>query len=196
MSKTYKVNEIFYSLQGEGARAGTANVFIRFSDCNLTCNFCDTEFISGKDWTAADLVSYVVSRYPEANAIIFTGGEPTLQVDKEIVDLFKAADFYLAMETNGSHKPVDGIDFIACSPKVAEHVLKKSFPNGVDELRYVRHTGQGLPQPEIKAEHYYLSPQCDGDKINVENMRYISQLCLKNPKWKLSVQQHKIWGVL
>jgi 7-carboxy-7-deazaguanine synthase len=79
---------------------------------------------------------------------------------------------------------------------VAEHVIKKNFPDGVNELRYVRHKGQSIPNPSIKAEHYWLSPHSDGFTINSENLKHCIKLCLENPKWKLSLQNHKIWNIL
>ena len=109
---------------------------------------------------------------------------------------FKTKGYYQAIETSGLHPGVEGLDFICVSPKVAEHVVKKNFPNGVTELRYVRHKGQDIPQPSVKAKYYWISPHSDGFTINTENLKHCIELCKENPQWKLSVQQHKIWMVL
>ena len=194
-----KISEIFYSLQGEGARAGTPNIFVRLQGCKAkhACYAlgikCDTEFESGSEWTLEELKKEL-ERYPAPN-IIWTGGEPLDQLTDEIVDYFK--EFYQAVETSGLHKPPAGIDFICISPKVAEHVIKKNFEGvEVHELRYVRHKGQEIPQPSINAENYYISPHSYGWDLNFENVRHCINLVKENPKWKLSLQQHKIWNVL
>ena len=184
--------EIFYSLQGEGFRAGTAHIFIRLSGCNLECKFCDTEFISGKETNINELYEHLI-QYPCKN-IIWTGGEPTIQLTAEIIAFFKDKGYYQSIETNGSNPIPAGIDFVCCSPKVAEHVLRKKVKR-VNELRYVRNHTQSLPVPMIEADHYYLSPQCDGDKINYKNLEHCIKLILENPQWKLSLQQHKIWKI-
>ena len=86
--------------------------------------------------------------------------------------------------------------FVCVSPKVAEHIVAKNFPDGVDELRYVRHVGQSIPNPSVKAKHYWISPHSDGFVINNENLVHCIKLCKQNPTWKLSIQQHKVWNVL
>lgn len=189
------VNEIFYSLQGEGIRAGYPSVFIRLSGCNLTCGFCDTEFESGKTMSVDELAKYI-SKFP-CKEIVWTGGEPGLQLTKEIIEYFKSLGYFQAIETNGSVKIPDNIDHITLSPKVAEHIISKNFPNGVTELKYVIHTGKlSVPEPGTKAEYYWLSPQSDGNTINQNNLKYCIELCLKQPKWKLTLQTHKVWKVL
>lgn len=192
-----KVNEIFYSLQGEGARAGEPSIFIRLSGCDLTCGFCDTEFTSGKEMAVVEIIEYCQKKFPKCFWIIWTGGEPALQLTKEIVQSFKQAGYSQAIETNGNHPVPDNLDFITLSPKVAEHILGKNFPKEVSEMRYVRHSGQmNVPETKIKAQHYFLSPMFDGDKVNKENLRHCISLCLKNPKWKLSIQLHKLLKIL
>lgn len=193
-----KVTEVFYSLQGEGYRTGQPSVFIRLSGCNLTCSFCDTDFESSVEWTPEQIEAEIKKRgWGHAKWIVWTGGEPTLQLTDAIVEHFKAAGWKQAIETNGSHPTPTGIDWVACSPKVAEHVLVKSFPNGVDELRYVRHAGQpGIPKPMIPAKQKYLSPSFDGDKLNQKNLAHCIKLCLENPEWTLSVQSHKLTKIL
>lgn len=190
-----KINEIFYSLQGEGIRAGEPSIFIRLSDCNLTCGFCDTEFTSGLKMTNNEILK-IIKQYP-CNKIVWTGGEPGLQLNSEIVSWFKKENYYQCIETNGSVKLPPGIDFITLSPKVAEHVIEKNFKNGVTEIKYVRHSGQfSLPETKIKADHYFISPMSNGNNINIENLNHCIKLILKNPKWKLTLQNHKLWKVV
>ena len=197
-----RISEIFYSLQGEGARIGTPTVFIRTSGCKAknACYAlgikCDTEFESGKENTVEEILSWLQSNAPQCKEITWTGGEPTDQLTDEIVQFFKEKGYFQAIETSGLNKVPVGIDFICVSPKVAEHVIKKNFPEGVDELRYVRHKGQTVPEPSIKAKHYWLSPHSDGFTINSENLQHCIDLCIENGQWKLSLQNHKIWNVL
>jgi organic radical activating enzyme len=193
MADSYKISEIFFSLQGEGARAGTPNIFIRFAHCNLTCNFCDTEFESFTEMTKDQLHDELL-KYPCTN-LILTGGEPLLQVDQDLVDYLHTKGYFLCLETNGSMKPPTGIDHIVCSPKVAEHVVKQNFHDGVHELKYVRHTGQSIPVPQVKAEYYYLSPQAVGDLVPKDNLAYCIELVKQHPEWRLTVQNHKLWKV-
>ena len=197
-----KISEIFYSLQGEGARIGTPTVFIRLSGCK-TKNACfaagikcDTEFESGKNMSIEEIHKWLEINAPQCKEITWTGGEPLDQLTEEIIMWFKEKDYYQAIETSGLHPAPNGLDFICVSPKVAEHVIKKNFPNGVTELRYVRHKGQSVPEPSIAAEHYWLSPHSDGFTINSENLKHCIDLCIENPQWKLSLQNHKIWNIL
>ena len=193
------VSEIFYSLQGEGARAGTPNVFIRLQGCKTkhACAAygveCDTEFESGKEYD----INTLEARIKAFNCmnIIWTGGEPLDQLTNEITAYFKAKGYYQAIETSGLKPPVENLDFICVSPKVAEHIVKKNFSK-VNELRYVRHKGQEIPQPSVKADYYYISPHSDGFTINGENLKHCIELIKNNPTWRMSVQQHKLWSVL
>lgn len=200
--KSLKVSEIFYSLQGEGQRAGTPTFFIRLQGCKAknACFasgiVCDTEFESGMEIEIEQLRDMLLAESPDCKEITWTGGEPMDQLDAEIVKYFSDRGYYQAIETSGLHPCDIGIDFICVSPKVAEHVIKKNFPKGVTELRYVRHKGQSIPQPSILADYYWLSPHSDGFTINAENLKHCIDLCLKNPLWKLSIQQHKVWNVL
>jgi organic radical activating enzyme len=195
-----KISEIFYSLQGEGARAGTATIFIRLQGCKakFACASmgikCDTEFESGKEYSLDQLYNFIKDM--PSWEITWTGGEPTDQLTDEIVSYFKQKGYYQAIETSGLNPVCNGLDFVCISPKVAEHIIKKNFPNGCDELRYVRHKGQDIPQPAIEAKHYWISPHSDGFTINAENLKHCIELCLQNPKWKLSVQNHKLWNIL
>lgn len=192
---TLRVSEIFYSLQGEGRRVGEASIFVRLSGCDLACSFCDTEFESGAVLTLAQIherLEKVPCRW-----IVWTGGEPTLQLTAEVIAYFKGRNYNQAIETNGNRPVPSGLDWVACSPKVAEHVLAKNIPQGVDELRYVRHAGQpGVPEPKITARHYYLSPRFDGDQANQANLQHCIKLCLENPRWNLSLQTHKLTRAL
>ena len=147
---SYTVNEVFYSIQGEGLRVGTTNVFVRFSGCNLKCNQaddgfdCDTEFSSGVKYELPELVDEIAKVGGECRAVIFTGGEPGLQVDEALCDQLIVAGYYLAIETNGTQSlPVDSLDWITVSPKTAEHTLRVER---VEELKYVRFSGQGIPK--------------------------------------------------
>lgn len=202
MSNKLQVSEIFYSLQGEGARAGTPTLFIRLQGCKarFACYAsgirCDTEFESGKEMSIEEIHITLENLSPECREITWTGGEPLDQLTPEIVDYFREEGYFQALETSGLHPCNLDIDFVCVSPKVAEHVLEKNFPNGVSELRYVRHKGQDIPQPSIIAGHYWISPHSDGYMINGENLQHCIQLCKENPLWKLSIQQHKIWNVL
>lgn len=227
---TLKVSEIFYSLQGEGARAGEASIFVRLQGCSAkhACAasgvVCDTEFESGKDMSLDELLFAAAEaigratpdRAPDvSNApfwIVWTGGEPLDQLTPDILKQLKDKGYKQAIETSGvkamSQDVADNFDHITVSPKVAEHILEKHFGHlhlrgnrvgyfNVDELRYVRHSGQpGVPQPKLEAKYYYLSPHSDGAEINPDNLKHCIQLCLENPQWRLSVQQHKLWRVL
>lgn len=201
MNNNLKISEIFYSLQGEGARIGVPTIFIRLSGCKAknACYAmgikCDTEFESGKDYSIQSILDWINQNANGCKEITWTGGEPTDQLTEEIVSYFKELGFYQAIETSGLNPVPNGIDFICVSPKVAEHVIKKNFTK-VSELRYVRHKGQDVPEPSIEAEHYWISPHSDGFTINKENLNHCVELCLKNPKWKLSIQSHKLWNIL
>jgi organic radical activating enzyme len=195
-----KISEIFYSLQGEGARAGTPTIFIRVQGCKAkdACYAsgvkCDTEFESGAEYSLDELHTAIAVN--KCNEITWTGGEPLGQLTDEVVKYFKDKGYYQAIETSGLFPAPDGLDFVCVSPKVAEHVIRKNFLEGVDELRYVRHKGQHIPMPSIEAKHYWISPHSDGNTINRENLNHCIQLCLTHPQWKLSVQQHKLWNIL
>lgn len=215
--KTYRINEVFYSLQGEGMRAGTANVFVRFSGCNQTCKKethgfdCDTEFASGRSLSLDEIHEWVRrelrndSVIGAVNWLILTGGEPGLQVDLPFIEYFKENGYKLAIETNGSIQlpscggrflpdPVNGslLDWVTVSPKVAEHCIRQKKAN---EVKYVRGYGQGIPKTVVEAEHYLLSPAFAGNETDPEIVKWCIQLCLENPKWRLSVQQHKTWQI-
>ena len=181
MKKTYKVNEIFHSLQGEGFHTGTPAVFVRLSGCNLRCPFCDTDHTAATPMTAEAIVAEA-SRYPSRH-LVLTGGEPALQADAALVDALHAAGFFIQVETNGSRQLPAGIDWITCSPKDAPVVLPR-----IDELKIV-YQGQDVetiaaacPQPRVR----FLQP-CSGSNT-AEVVAYI----LSHPHWRLSLQTHKL----
>lgn len=195
---SYRINEIFYSLQGEGFRAGSPNVFIRFAGCNLTCGFCDTEFESGTEMSAAEIAHKAKELMPEMTAVILTGGEPLLQYDQAFFNALRAEGVdMIACETNGSMPAKAHLDWIACAPKVAEHVVKQNFPDGVSELRYARHEGQALPCPAVSSIAKFLCPIYNGDQLDRKNLEHCIRLIKDHPGegWRLSVQQHKAWRV-
>lgn len=198
--KQYRINEIFFSLQGEGVRSGTANVFVRFSKCNLACSkegpagfACDTEFESGRDMSPEDLLIEIENTGRGCRNVIFTGGEPALQVDAALIGPLKQNGCHLSIETNGTLELPNGLDWVCVSPKSAEHTLRVKGP--INELKYVRHKGQAIPQPSLKADHYLISPAFDPHGFNRENLEWCIELVKENPMWRLSVQQHKTWGV-
>jgi len=194
----YLVNEIFYSLQGEGVRAGTPNLFLRLSRCNLACKVethgfdCDTEFESGRWRTLPEILAEFRQLSDRCDWVILTGGEPALQVDRELIDAFHAAGYKLAIETNGSFPLPEGMDWITVSPKVAEHALRQREAN---EVKYVRGHGQAIPKTVVAAEHYLISPAFDGAEVDPRTLDWCIRLCRENPPWRLSVQQHKLWRV-
>ncbi|HEV7515602.1 MAG TPA: 7-carboxy-7-deazaguanine synthase QueE [Thermoanaerobaculia bacterium] len=194
----YVVNEIFFSLQGEGVRAGTPNLFLRFARCNLTCRAethgfdCDTEFESGRRLTLAAILAEMTALSTTCRWVVLTGGEPALQVDPELIDTFHAAGYRLAIETNGSLLLPPGIDWVTVSPKVAEHAVRQRTAH---EVKYVRGYGQAIPRTVVLAEHYLVSPAFDGLEVDPRTLDWCIRLVKENPPWRLSVQQHKLWQV-
>lgn len=197
-----KVSEIFYSLQGEGGRVGTPTIFIRLQGCKakFACAKlgikCDTEFESGREMTLQEILEAVKELDSDCREITWTGGEPTDQLTRDVVRYFKACGYYQAIETSGLNPVPDEMDYVCISPKVAEHVIAKNFPKGVQELRYVRHKGQSIPQPAVQAERYYISPHASGNEWDADNIKHCINLCLQNPQWKLSLQTHKLLNIL
>lgn len=197
MALTYMVNEIFGSPQGEGVRAGTWNIFVRFSKCNLECKLetygfdCDTEFESGSRVTLEQLIDGVKAHDPfGCGWVVLTGGEPALQVNNELITALHDAGYKLAIETNGTVELPLGIEWITVSPKTAEHTLRQPAAH---ELKYVRAHGQAIPKPTIDARHHLLSPAWGND--TQKNLDWCLRLVRENPQWRLSMQQHKIWNV-
>lgn len=185
------VNEIFYSLQGEGGRSGEASVFIRLTKCNLACSFCDTDFADGEEMTVHEILEQI-KVYP-CKWIIWTGGEPTIQLRDEHLAVFRQHGYKQAIETNGTRKVPSLIDYITCSPKQDYETIKSRIPS-VDEIRIPVQAGDALPDISVfpPAANYFLSPVFDEDKINIENVNYCVELIKANPQWRLSLQVHKL----
>ncbi|MEN9510029.1 MAG: hypothetical protein RLZZ621_2592 [Gemmatimonadota bacterium] len=209
----YTVKECFYTLQGEGVNAGKPAVFCRFSGCNLwtgreqdrdtaTCTFCDTDFVGvgpdgGKFATADELAAFVKRHWP-ADAptsvrpfVVCTGGEPLLQLDAAAVEALHAVGFEIAVETNGTQPAPEGIDWICVSPKANAPVVLTTG----DELKLVY--PQPLAPPErfetLAFRHFLLQPM-DGPDAAANTAAAIAY-CLRHPRWRLSVQTHKVIGV-
>lgn len=185
------VNEIFYSLQGEGGRTGEASVFIRLTKCNLACSFCDTDFADG-DEMSVDEILEAISVYP-CKWIIWTGGEPTIQLKDEHLSVFREHGYKQAIETNGTRRVPSLIDYITCSPKQDYETIKNRIPF-VHEIRMPIQAGDPVPDISIfpQADNYFLSPVFDADKINAENVAYCVDLIKQHPQWRLSLQMHKL----
>jgi 7-carboxy-7-deazaguanine synthase len=207
----YTVKEIFYSLQGEGARAGRPAVFLRFSGCNLwngreedrhqaICKFCDTDFVGttgtfgGKYQNANELASQVSSLWPKQEGIpyvVCTGGEPMLQLDVALIKAFHSQGFEVAIETNGTIELCEGIDWVCMSPKASTQIvvtkgneIKVIYPQyGIDPKHF----------EDLDFKHFYIQPMDNEQQIS--NIRLAAEYCLQNPQWKLSLQMHKILGL-
>ena len=209
----YKIKEIYYTLQGEGAHTGRAAVFCRFSGCNLwsgreedrhkaICKFCDTDFWGidgengGKYATPKDLATKINSLWPKENKIgqpyvVFTGGEPLLQLDQKAVDALHEIGFEIAIETNGTLEPPKGIDWICMSPKAGTEIkitkgneLKLVFPQlGAEPEKF----------DDLDFEYFYLQPM-DGLLVE-ENTKLTLRYCLEHPQWNMSLQTHKLLDI-
>ena len=194
----HKINEIFYSLQGEGYNTGTASVFIRLSGCNLRCDFCDTRHEEGMMMSLPEIVEQVM-RYPDAPLIVLTGGEPSLWIDEDFVkDLKAMTGKRIAIETNGTHHLPHGIDWVTLSPKSgignsgdAPVVLTRC-----DELKVV-YLGQDLAQYDsIEATHRFLQPcWTDDPEKRQRNLQATVQAVMEHPQWRLSLQTHRLLGI-
>ncbi|MYN45823.1 7-carboxy-7-deazaguanine synthase [Pseudoduganella sp. FT93W] len=206
---TYSIKEIFYTLQGEGAHAGRPAVFCRFSGCNLwtgreqdraqaICQFCDTDFVGtdgeggGKFATPAELAATINALWPASYAaskyVVFTGGEPLLQLDGPLIEAMHAQGFTIAIETNGTLPVPAGVDWICVSPKMGS-TLAVSKGNEIKVV--IPQTGQDLSAYEgLDFEHYFVQAM-DGPLAEF-NTRLAIETCKRNPKWKLSLQTHKL----
>lgn len=211
---SYRVKEIFYTLQGEGANAGLPAVFCRFSGCNLwtgreagraraVCQFCDTDFVGidgpggGRFASAAELAGAVAATWPGAEhprarrLVVCTGGEPLLQLDAEAVDAFHRNGFRVAVETNGTRPAVAGLDWICVSPKAgAPLVLQRG-----DELKLVYPQAGAPPEAfeTLEFDHLFLQPM-DGPQRDANTDQAVAY-CLAHPQWRLSLQTHKYLGI-
>ncbi len=206
----YKVKEIFLTRQGEGYHTGRKSVFVRFSGCNLwsglekdrnkaICNWCDTDFIgtnglNGGNYSLNDIVKSVCELWPEnineKPFVVCTGGEPLLQLDQIFVDEIHKNGFEIAIETNGTYLPPDKIDWICVSPKKNTDLILKTG----DELKFVYPQLGFKPQQfeKFSFDHFFIQPM-DGNDYN-KNEKMSKEFIKKNPRWKLSLQTHKILG--
>ncbi|MRW89595.1 7-carboxy-7-deazaguanine synthase [Duganella sp. FT80W] len=206
---TYSIKEIFYTLQGEGAHAGRPAVFCRFSGCNLwtgresdrasaICQFCDTDFVGtdgeggGKFKTPEELAATINALWPETYAaskyVVFTGGEPLLQLDPPLIAAMHAAGFTIAIETNGTLPVPEGVDWICVSPKMGSELVVKK---GSEIKVVIPQANQNLSAYEqLDFEHFYLQAM-DG-LLAADNIKLAIETCKRNPKWKLSLQTHKL----
>lgn len=207
---TYSVKEMFYTLQGEGARTGRPAVFVRFAGCNLwsgreqdrataICQFCDTEFVGtdgdggGKFESAEALARAAAALWPGGGApyVVCTGGEPTLQLDAQLIEALHAAGFEIAIESNGTLPAPEGVDWICISPKANAplvqthgHELKLVFPQaGAEPARYAG----------LDFAHFFLQPM--DSPARDDNTRAVIAYCMENPRWRLSIQTHKLLGL-
>lgn len=188
-----KVNEIFYSLQGEGYHSGTPAVFIRFSGCNLHCPFCDTQHNDGVEMTEDEIVAEATN-YP-ARLVVITGGEPALQLTASLVDKLHFAGKYIAVETNGTLFLPENVDWITLSPKdiwlgkKATLVLKYA-----DELKLLFENEDNVKEyDDIQVKHRFLQPiDADDPVINDSNKKSTVAYIKQHPHWRLSLQIHKI----
>jgi len=210
---SYAVREIFYTLQGEGANAGRPAVFCRFAGCNLwtgreedrasaVCRFCDTDFVGmgpegGRFARPEALADAVASRWRSADdagarrLVVCTGGEPLLQLDEPLIDALHARGFEVAVETNGTQPAPAGVDWICVSPKANAPLVLTAG----DELKLVYPQAGGEPEryAALDFEHFFLQPM-DGPDVR-ENTRLAIAYCLAHPRWRLSVQTHKVVGI-
>lgn len=192
--KKYRVNDIFYSLQGEGRNTGRAAVFVRFSGCNLKCPFCDTDFSTYDEMTAEEIVAATKKLVPEHDSqsvlCVLTGGEPTLQVDEPLIDALHEAYDEVAMESNGTNEPPRNLDWLTVSPK------EKVIVRKCNELKCIFDEQTVVDDLGIDADYYYLQPCDTGDaernaQIMARCIAYIEQ----HPQWRLSLQTHKIINI-
>jgi 7-carboxy-7-deazaguanine synthase len=209
---SYAVKEIFYTLQGEGAQAGRAAVFCRFAGCNLwsgreedraaaVCRFCDTDFVGvdgaggGRFATAEELAAAVRDTWRAEAAgkrfVVCTGGEPLLQIDAELLDALHAHGFEIAVETNGTIAAPEGLDWICVSPKAGAELVQRSG----DELKLV-FPQQGITPEQFEGlefRHFFVQPM-DGAELAANTERAV-RFCMEHPKWRLSLQTHKLVGI-
>ena len=208
---TYTVKEIFYTLQGEGANAGKAAVFCRFSGCNLwsgreedraraVCQFCDTDFVGvgpdgGRFTTASSLASAVGRAWrgddDESRFVVCTGGEPLLQLDDGLVNAFHHEGFTVAVETNGTREAPSAIDWVCVSPKAGAPLVQRTG----SELKLVFPQKDAMPEQfeNLDFEHFFLQPM-DGPVVD-ENTKRAIEYCMSHPRWRLSLQTHKLLGI-
>jgi len=210
---SYAVKEIFYTLQGEGAQAGRAAVFCRFAGCNLwsgresdraaaICQFCDTDFVGtdseggGRFATAEELAESINGKWPVSGAgdtrfVVCTGGEPLLQLDRELIEALHERGFEIAVETNGTVQAPEGLDWVCVSPKAGAQLVQKTG----DELKLVFPQANSEPRAfeGLAFRHFFLQPM-DGP-YREANTELAVRYCMEHPKWRLSLQTHKMLGI-
>jgi 7-carboxy-7-deazaguanine synthase (Cx14CxxC type) len=211
---SYSIKEIFYTLQGEGANTGRPAVFCRFTGCNLwsghekdrasaVCQFCDTDFVGtdgpggGNFASAADVAQAVSSGWPAQKdarvrpLVVCTGGEPLLQLDEALIAAFHQAGFEVAIETNGTRPAPPGIDWICVSPKAGTDLVLRSG----HELKLIFPQESAGPElyENLDFQHFFLQPM-DGPNRE-ENTQLTLRYCLEHPRWRLSLQTHKLLGI-
>ncbi|WP_019141051.1 7-carboxy-7-deazaguanine synthase [Noviherbaspirillum massiliense] len=206
---TYSIKEIFYTLQGEGTHAGRPAVFCRFSGCNLwsgreqdrataVCKFCDTDFVGtdgelgGKYADSERLAETINALWPTAFAdskfVVFTGGEPLLQLNGALIGSMHARGFEIAIETNGTLPVPPGVDWVCVSPKAGSRLCVEK---GSELKVVIPQAGQNLADYEhLEFDHFYVQPM-DGPDLE-KNTRLAIEVCKANPRWKLSLQTHKL----
>ncbi len=208
----YSVKEMFYSLQGEGAQTGRPAIFCRFAGCNLwsgreqdrskaACNFCDTDFIGtdgeggGKFESPKLLAQAAIALWPadyrDQAYVIFTGGEPLLQLDACLIDAFKSAGFEIAIETNGTLPVPAGIDWICVSPKGSSEIVVTQG----HELKLVYRQQDALPErfSGLDFQHFFLQPMAG--PAEQQHLNSCIEYCRSHPRWRLSLQTHKLVGI-
>lgn len=208
----YSIKETYFTIQGEGFHTGRSAVFVRFAGCNLwsghekdrakaICKFCDTDFVGidgpggGKFTTASKLADHILSKWPKGTNtdpfVVCTGGEPLLQIDSELVEALHDNKFEIAIETNGTIKPPQGIDWICVSPKAESDVLI----NKGDELKlvYPQEGAEPSKYEHLEFDYFSLQPM-DSDQLE-ENTKKTIEYCNQHPLWRLSLQTHKFLGI-
>lgn len=212
---SYAVNEIFYSLQGEGARSGRPSVFCRFAGCNLwsglerdrsraICTFCDTDFVgtsgnSGGKFADAEALAETIANYWHDSTqarpyVVFTGGEPALQLDQDLLAAVRARGFESAIETNGTLPLPEGIDWICVSPKPDSRLVQRAG----NELKFIFPQSDLAPEAFVDLDfaHFFLQPMDVVDPTQAAHNRSTSiAYCLAHPQWQLSLQIHKLTGL-
>jgi 7-carboxy-7-deazaguanine synthase (Cx14CxxC type) len=207
---SYTVKEIFYTLQGEGAQSGRAAVFCRFSGCNLwsgreedrsraVCQFCDTDFVGtgpdgGKFSSAAELAEAIDRSWAGRGGrkyVVCTGGEPLLQLDEDLIEALHRRSFEVAVETNGTKPAPTSLDWICVSPKAGAPFVQTKG----NELKLVYPQENAPPEKfaELDFHHFFLQPM-DGLDTAFNTERAI-EYCLAHPRWRLSIQTHKLVGL-
>lgn len=192
----YKVNEIFYSLQGEGYFTGTPAVFLRLSGCNLKCDFCDTTHGEFREMSPIDIINEIKG-YPSRH-IVVTGGEPSLQLDDMLVDILHDEGFFVQVETNGTHPLPESVDWVTCSPKSAPDNSCSLKLKHIDELKIVylgqdvEAVAQSISSPLL---HLFLQP-CSHERYpGGVNLKETVDYILDHPHWRLSLQTHKLINI-